>query len=308
MQRASGRLRSSTLRNFAALSATRHLHLSRPTKKVDYFPDAVLLVLFSEHASRVSIGWLTRYYKRPRDGMDISISRRWRRPLCAAHSIVFLGAGNPAPTLSLWTCATHGTRSWLVRHWHLSASTIPKIGLYGLCSCADQRKRGNGWTSRYRRMSVLSVVKSGSVLALSNSHGTGWRIENLWAYSSMENAVPAVDHPWPVIVGMAARCKQLESIDEVANAVFNGDGEHHYVSDILISAGAETALRFLSTFSEESMTADFLSDLSLDEVTSMSPEEASRDLGLGRSSGHRTQGWNWLSARFDLCSRLGSGF
>ena len=93
------------------------------------------------------------------------------------------------------------------------------------------------------------------------------------AYSSMENAVQAVDHPWPVIVGMAARCKQLESIDEVANAVFNGDGEHHYVSDILISAGAETALRFLSTFSEESMTADFLSDLSLDEVTSMSPEE-----------------------------------
>ena len=93
------------------------------------------------------------------------------------------------------------------------------------------------------------------------------------AYSSMENAVQAVDHPWPVIVGMAARCKQLESIDEVANAVFNGDGEHHYVSDILISAGAETALRFLSTFSEESMTADFLSDLSLDEVTPMSPEE-----------------------------------
>ena len=93
------------------------------------------------------------------------------------------------------------------------------------------------------------------------------------AYSSMENTVQVVDHPWPAIVRMAALDKQLEAISEATNAVLSGDDEHHCVSDILISAGAETALRLMSTFSDESMTADFLSDLSQDEATFISPEE-----------------------------------
>ena len=93
------------------------------------------------------------------------------------------------------------------------------------------------------------------------------------AYSSMENPDQPVDLPWPATAGMAAKCKHLESIDEAAKATLNDDGDNHYVSDMLISANTDTALRLLTMFSDESMTADFLSDLSRDEDASMSPEE-----------------------------------
>ena len=93
------------------------------------------------------------------------------------------------------------------------------------------------------------------------------------AYSSMENTDHAIDHPWPPIAGMAAREKHLESINDAANAVWQQDNEFIQVSDILISAGAKTALRLLCTFSPDSITADFLSELSSEEGTSMSPEE-----------------------------------
>ena len=72
---------------------------------------------------------------------------------------------------------------------------------------------------------------------------------------------------------MAARDKKLESIDEAANVAVSGDGEHHCVSDVLVSENAKTALRLLSTFSDDSMTADLLADLSQDGNTSISPED-----------------------------------
>ena len=93
------------------------------------------------------------------------------------------------------------------------------------------------------------------------------------AYSSMENSVPRVDHPWPAVVGVAAQDKSLVSIDEAADATLNRDGIHNCISDILISETAKTALRLMSTFPDESMTVDFLADLSQDEGISMSPEE-----------------------------------
>ena len=93
------------------------------------------------------------------------------------------------------------------------------------------------------------------------------------AYSSMENSVPRVDHPWPAIVGIAAQDKHLESIDKAADVALNRDGEHHCISDILISESAKTVLRLMSTFPDEAMTVDFLADLSQDEDTPMSPEE-----------------------------------
>ena len=93
------------------------------------------------------------------------------------------------------------------------------------------------------------------------------------AYSSMENSGPRVDHPWPAVVGVAAQDKSLESIDEAADVALNHDGEDQCISDILISETAKTALRLMSTFPDESMTVDFLADLSQDEYTPMSSEE-----------------------------------
>ena len=93
------------------------------------------------------------------------------------------------------------------------------------------------------------------------------------AYSSMESSARRVDHPWPAIVGIAAQDKGLGSIDEAVDAALNRDGEFYSVSDILISETAKTVFRLMSTFPEESMTIDFLADLSQGEDTSMSPEE-----------------------------------
>ncbi len=93
------------------------------------------------------------------------------------------------------------------------------------------------------------------------------------AYVSMENPDKPVDLPWPTIVGMAAQDRKFRSVGEAASAMLQADSDNHYVSDILISTSADTALRLMTTFSNESMTTDDLSDLSQDEAGSMSPEE-----------------------------------
>ena len=93
------------------------------------------------------------------------------------------------------------------------------------------------------------------------------------AYAGMENPGQPADLPWPATVAMAARNKQLESLDDAMNATLEDDRDNHHVADILISKDTKTVLRLLSTFSDESMTADVLSDLAKDEGASMSPEE-----------------------------------
>ena len=93
------------------------------------------------------------------------------------------------------------------------------------------------------------------------------------AYADLEKRHELVDLPWPLVVGTAAGNKQLESIDEAIRVTLNDEHNRH-VSDIIrISENTDTALRLLSTFPDESMTADFLSGLSEDEGTTMSPEE-----------------------------------
>ena len=67
----------------------------------------------------------------------------------------------------------------------------------------------------------------------------------------MENSDRAVDDPWPVLVGVAGKETQIESLEEVVTAVLRQEGGRQYFSDILVSADAETALRLLSTFSDE---------------------------------------------------------
>lgn len=92
------------------------------------------------------------------------------------------------------------------------------------------------------------------------------------AYADLEIPYQRVDLPWPLVVGTAAR-KRLESIDEAITVTLN-DGQNRHVSDIIrISENTDTALRLLSTFPDEPMTVDLLSDLSEDEGTTVSPEE-----------------------------------
>ena len=93
------------------------------------------------------------------------------------------------------------------------------------------------------------------------------------AYVSVENPDKPVDLPWPTTVAMAAQDKNLDSVDKAAHATLQAGSDDHLVSDILISTSAAAALRLMSTFSDESMTADDLSDLSQGEAESMSPEE-----------------------------------
>ena len=112
------------------------------------------------------------------------------------------------------------------------------------------------------------------------------------AYVSMENPDKPVDLPWPATVGMAAQDTRLASVDEAASATLDADNDKHYLSDILISTNATEALRLMSTFPDESMTADDLSDLSQGENDSMSPEEVTEffswadRLGIVRRDGH----------------------
>ena len=94
------------------------------------------------------------------------------------------------------------------------------------------------------------------------------------AHTDLERPDQRVDLPWPLVVETAATNKRLESIDEAIRVTLDQDEDNRDVADVIgISEEADTALRLLSTFSDTSMTADFLSALCEDEGTTMSPEE-----------------------------------
>ena len=94
------------------------------------------------------------------------------------------------------------------------------------------------------------------------------------AHTALERLDQPLDLPWPLVVETAAANKQLESIDEAISLTLERNEDDLHVADVVgISEGMDTALRLLSTFSDASMTADFLSDLCEDEGTTMSPEE-----------------------------------
>ena len=91
------------------------------------------------------------------------------------------------------------------------------------------------------------------------------------AYACMDNQDRSVDLPWPVVLREAAGRERPESMaDAVSLAVAGGD----LVSDVFVKLQIKTALRVCSNFSDDSMTADDLSDLSGDMKSEMSPEEA----------------------------------
>ena len=91
------------------------------------------------------------------------------------------------------------------------------------------------------------------------------------AYACMDNQDRSVDMPWPVVLREAAGRERPESMaDAVSLAVAGGN----LVSDVFVKPQIKTALRVCSNFSDDSMTADDLSDLSRDMKSEMSPEEA----------------------------------
>ena len=112
------------------------------------------------------------------------------------------------------------------------------------------------------------------------------------AYTDLEIPHEEVDFPWPLVLETAAGNK-LEAIDEAIRVTLDDDKHKPHVADVLrISEKTDTALRLLSAFPDDSMTADLLSGFSVDEGTVMSPEEvidffdwASR-LGVVCKDGH----------------------
>ncbi|MCY4588722.1 MAG: hypothetical protein OXB98_22085 [Bryobacterales bacterium] len=91
------------------------------------------------------------------------------------------------------------------------------------------------------------------------------------AYACMDNQDRSVDLPWPVVLGTAARKEPPESMADAIDLTLSDDS---LVSDVFVTPQTETGLRVLSNFSNDSMTADDLSDLSGDMKSKMSPEEA----------------------------------
>ena len=75
------------------------------------------------------------------------------------------------------------------------------------------------------------------------------------------------------MVGTAARNKQLKSIEDAIRVTLNDEHNRHVADITRISEKTDAALRLLSDFPDESMTADLLSDLSGDERTTLSAEE-----------------------------------
>ena len=99
------------------------------------------------------------------------------------------------------------------------------------------------------------------------------------AYTSLESAESSVDLPWPCIAGTAGRNRQLESIDAAIRATLEDDADNQFVSDILISPPSNVALRLLASFSDASMSADFLSELACDDGVTLSPNDVLDILG-----------------------------
>ncbi len=94
------------------------------------------------------------------------------------------------------------------------------------------------------------------------------------AYDDLDKPDQDVDLPWPLVVEAAAGNKQLKFLDEAIRIALDGDQAEGHVADIVdISKSTDTALRLLSTFPDEPITPDFLSELSEDGETSLSPEE-----------------------------------
>ena len=104
-----------------------------------------------------------------------------------------------------------------------------------------------------------------------------------------ENDAPAddleshhVDPLWPVVAATAAGKEPPKSIEDAIGLTFDG---RDMVSDVLVAPEVRTALRVFSKFPGESMTADFLADLSRDFEQEIDPDDALRVFDWGTRLG-----------------------
>lgn len=96
------------------------------------------------------------------------------------------------------------------------------------------------------------------------------------AYKCLDNRDHSIDLPWPAALGAAAGQERPKSM---AAAIARALSDDDLISDVFVTPQIKTALRVLSNFPNDSMTADDLSELCglLQDTTSeMSPEEAIR--------------------------------
>ena len=95
------------------------------------------------------------------------------------------------------------------------------------------------------------------------------------AYADLDHVDQAVDHPWPGIVGIAAKDKQLSTIKEAAEAAWAQKDGLKRVSDVLISENVKSVLKVFIEFPGESIAVDDISDLLLinDDSNSMTQLE-----------------------------------
>ena len=108
------------------------------------------------------------------------------------------------------------------------------------------------------------------------------------AHECLENLDHPVDTPWPIVVKAAADQKRPKSIADAIDIAL-GDGD--LVSDVLVTPQIEKAIRMLSSFSPDSVTANLFSDFLRNTDHEMSREESIRFfdwadlLGLVRRDG-----------------------
>ena len=96
------------------------------------------------------------------------------------------------------------------------------------------------------------------------------------AYAELDKPDRSLDPLWPAVAGTAAgktRPKTIRDAIDIALA------DEDLVSDVLITPEIGTALRILSTFPGEPMTADDIASLSGDVERDISPEEVIRFFG-----------------------------
>ena len=149
-----------------------------------------------------------------------------------------------------------------------------------LCGPAEAWKWLNETAPGHERVEVRDVWLGQCALDFARTYLKDQDRESQ-AYADLDKLDQRGDLPWPLVVGTAARNKQLKSINEAITVTLDDEQDRQDSDLVQISRKTDTALRLMSAFPDVSMSADFLSDLSedpdlsgdSDESTTVSPDE-----------------------------------
>ena len=115
----------------------------------------------------------------------------------------------------------------------------------------------------------------------------------------------SIDSLWP-IVAQAATGERSKSVADAIGSVLASDD---FISDIFTGSTVRTALKVLSAFPDDSMTADDLCDFARDEGAAISPETADRIFDWGSRLGilHSDERGYRLDSTYAAALRRASG-